>query len=87
MASGDHEMTPTGHLKRASLQQVCWWTWSAWHSVSFDSIVKSFKMTGISNNMDSTEDEHPWAGVNDKGTGDTRASDTSDTSEDDKDSY
>lgn len=60
MAAGSHEKTPTGRLKRASLQQVCQWILNAWRSLSVETIVKSFKVTGISNAMDGTEDDQLW---------------------------
>lgn len=60
MAGGHHEKTPTGRLKRASLQQVCEWILSAWSAVSFEVVAKSFKVTGISNCMNGTEDDRLW---------------------------
>lgn len=60
MAGGHHEKTPTGRLKRASLQQVCAWILSAWRAVSLETVAKSFKVTGISNSMDGTEDDRLW---------------------------
>ncbi|KAH7976440.1 hypothetical protein HPB52_014252 [Rhipicephalus sanguineus] len=60
MAGGHHEKTPTGRLKQASLQQVCAWILSAWRAVSFETVAKSFKVTGISNCTSGAEDERLW---------------------------
>lgn len=63
MAADIHERTPTGRLKRALLQQVCLWILSTWRSMLCDTIVKSFKVTGIANRMDGTEDDYLWEGA------------------------
>ncbi|KAH7976531.1 hypothetical protein HPB52_015824 [Rhipicephalus sanguineus] len=52
--------TPTGRLKRASLQQVCIWIMGAWRSFSVDTIAKSFQVTGLSNAMDGTTEDQLW---------------------------
>lgn len=57
MASANHEKTPTGRLKKAPLATVAQWIVSAWDSISSDLTSKSFKVTGISNNLDGTEDD------------------------------
>ena len=59
MAGGHHEKTPTGRLKRASLQ-VCAWILSASRAVSFETVAKSFKVTGISNCVNGTEEDRLW---------------------------
>lgn len=61
MASGGHEQTPTGRLKRASLATVLGWILSAWSSISTDIVCQSFKVTGISNSLDGTEDDFLWS--------------------------
>lgn len=57
MASTTHEKTPTGRLKRAPLATVAQWISSAWCLLSFDEVVKSFKVTVIANNLDGSEDD------------------------------
>lgn len=57
MAAGNHDVTPTGRLKRPSITQVCEWVKTSWAAVKTEIIVKSFKKCGISNAMDGTEDE------------------------------
>lgn len=59
MAAGDHE-TLSEKLKRASLQQVCEWILSVWCAVSLETVLNSFKVTGISNSVYSTEDNRLW---------------------------
>lgn len=81
MAVGHHEKTPTGRLRRASLQLVCSWILNAWRAVSTDIIVKSFKVTGISNAMDGTEDDWIHERADDPSSGD-KPSPSSDTDED-----
>lgn len=60
MASTVHQKTPTGRLKRASLVDVCGWILEAWSAVSFKIVENSFKVTGISNKLDGTEDDVIW---------------------------
>ncbi|KAG0418498.1 hypothetical protein HPB47_004846 [Ixodes persulcatus] len=60
MATTIHQKTPTGRLKRASLVEVCDWILKAWGAVSFNIVEKSFKVTGISNKLDGTEDDLIW---------------------------
>lgn len=57
IANGDHDETPTGRLKRAPLATVLGWILTAWNSVSTDIVSRSFKVTGISNDLDGTEDD------------------------------
>jgi hypothetical protein len=57
MAEGNHRYTPGGKIKRSPLETMCWWILGACDCVSSDVIVKSFKMAGISNALDGTEDE------------------------------
>jgi hypothetical protein len=51
-----HETTPTSRLKRATLMEMCQWILEAWRSILQDMIMKSFKVTGIYNKMDGSED-------------------------------
>jgi hypothetical protein len=59
-AQETQKTTPTGCLKRATLTEMCQWILEAWQSISQDMIVKSFKVTGISNKMDGSEDNFLW---------------------------
>ena len=56
MAAGNHDLTPTGRMKRPTITQVCEWVKRSWDSVKEDIVVKSFKKCGISNALDGTED-------------------------------
>jgi hypothetical protein len=49
-----------GRLKRAMLTEMCQWIPKAWQSISQDMIVKSFKVTSISNKLDGSEDDFLW---------------------------
>lgn len=60
MAQGGHTLTPTGKIKRPSVELVCSWVLEAWRSLPDDLIAKSFKKTGISNAMDGSEDDQLW---------------------------
>lgn len=33
MAAGNHDLTPTGRIKRPTITQVCEWVKTSWHSV------------------------------------------------------
>jgi hypothetical protein len=59
-AQKTHKTTPTGCLKRATLTETCLWILEAWQSISQDMIAKSFKVTGILNKMDRSEDDFLW---------------------------
>ncbi|KAG7154934.1 Pogo transposable element-like 32, partial [Homarus americanus] len=56
MTEGNHDMTPTGRMKRPSISKVCEWVLKSWYDIKTKVIVKSFKKCGISNAMDGTED-------------------------------
>lgn len=45
-----------GNLKKPNRQNVIDWVSTAWESVSEEIVIKSFKLTGISNALDGTED-------------------------------
>lgn len=57
MISGPKEYTAGGNQRRASYQQACEWTITAWDSISKETVIKSFKKCGISNAMDGSEDD------------------------------
>ncbi|KAF7247657.1 Allantoicase [Varanus komodoensis] len=55
MAAGNHDLAPTGRMKRPTITQVCEWVKTSWHSGK-EEIVQAFKKCGISNALDGTED-------------------------------
>lgn len=57
MAAGNHDLTPTGRMKRPTITQVCEWVKTSWDSVKDEIVVRSFKKCGISNALDGTEDD------------------------------
>jgi hypothetical protein len=59
-AQKTHETTLTGCLKRAMLTEMCSWILEVWWSISQGMTAKSFKVTGISNKMDGSEDDFLW---------------------------
>lgn len=59
-AGEDHQVTPTGKIKRASLTQVANWVMEAWRTISQDIIIKSFKKCCLTNSMDGSEDDALW---------------------------
>lgn len=56
----DHELTPAGRIKRASLSQVAKWVAAAWEDIPAEMIVRSFRKCSISNALDGTEDSALW---------------------------
>jgi hypothetical protein len=56
MSAPNHDLTPTGLMKRPTNTQVCGWV-ETWQSVKEEIVVKSFKKCGISNALDGTEDD------------------------------
>lgn len=60
MAAGDHDFTPSGKIRRPSVEVLCSWILEAWSTISDEVVVKSFKKTGISNALDGTEDDRLW---------------------------
>ena len=55
--SGEKTFTPKGNMRAPSLDLFLKWIKKAWDSITPEIIRKSFKKTGISNNLDGTEDE------------------------------
>jgi hypothetical protein len=51
MAKGGHELTPTGKIRRPSIEMMCDWIVRAWNMVSTKIITKSFLKTGITNTL------------------------------------
>lgn len=62
MAEGQHALTPSGKIRRPSVELLCDWIAEAWRMVGAAIIVNSFKKTGISNALDSSEDHLLWDG-------------------------
>lgn len=63
MAENVHELTPTGKIRKPSVELLCEWILRAWDMISSKVIEKSFKKTGISNALDGTEDDFLWRDV------------------------
>ncbi|KAM3915673.1 pogo transposable element with KRAB domain [Leptodactylus fuscus] len=57
MAAGNHDLTPTGRMKRPTITQVCEWVKTSWQAVKDETVVSSFKKCGISNALDGSEDD------------------------------
>ena len=53
-------MTSGGNIKRASCSQDAKWVVDTWNSVKIEMVQKPFKKTGISQNLDGTEDDLIW---------------------------
>ena len=60
MAEGGHSLTPTGKIRRPSIELMCSWIVRAWDMVDQGVIVTSFLKTGISNALDGSEDDALW---------------------------
>ncbi|KAH9377758.1 hypothetical protein HPB48_012173 [Haemaphysalis longicornis] len=58
MAQGEFALTPTGKIKRLFIELMRSWFLDAWYLLPADLISKSSKKTGISNALDSTNDDH-----------------------------
>ena len=53
----DRAKTKSGNLKQPTRQDAINWVSKAWYSISPDTLIKSFKVCGISNALDGTEDD------------------------------
>ena len=60
MVNGPFTYTPSGKKRAPSKEMVLWWIDRAWNEISVELITKSFKSCGITNALDSTEDEAVW---------------------------
>ena len=56
-----------GNIKKPSISLVLSWVTSVWEDIPEDMVKKSFLKTGISNDLDGTEDDKLW---DDKGNSD-----------------
>ena len=54
--NGKQEFT-AGNPKSAPLEVIVGWIVKAWDSISSDIIVNSFRVSGLTNNLDRSEDE------------------------------
>lgn len=70
MADRNHNLTPTGKIRRPSIDMLCGWILEAWSEIPGDMIIRSFKKTGISNSLDGTEDDALWADDDDEAASD-----------------
>ena len=53
----DRAKTKSGNLKQPTRQDAINWVSKAWDSISPDTLIKSFKVCGISNALNGTEDD------------------------------
>ncbi len=56
MDIGEKSYTTAGNLRAPSIATLCSWIVAAWDSLSSDMILKSFKVCGVSNAVDGSED-------------------------------
>ena len=52
-----HEFTPSGNLKKPSVNDMSDWVLQSWNAILESMVAKSFKKCCISNAMDGTEDD------------------------------
>ncbi|KAH7978622.1 hypothetical protein HPB49_006154 [Dermacentor silvarum] len=57
MAAGQHDLTPSGKIRRPSVEVLCSWIVEAWSGISEEVVAKNAKKTSISNALDGTEDD------------------------------
>lgn len=61
MQEADSHLTPTGKVRKPTINEVCHWVIHSWAGVKKEVVVKSFLKCGISNALDGTEDEEVYA--------------------------
>ena len=71
VAAGNHDLTPTGRMKRPTITQVREWVKTSWQSAEDETVVRSFKKWGISNALDSSEDDLLYEQSEDSDTSDS----------------
>lgn len=64
MLEGDHELTPSGNIKKPSLPLICNWILAAWDKIKPETIRHGFKKCCLSNAMDGSEDDVLWEDCN-----------------------
>ena len=57
---GEHTYTPGGRMRKPTIKLMLKWISDAWENLLETIIIKSFKKTGISNELDGTEDDLTW---------------------------
>ena len=60
--------SPVGNIKRASLPTVSQWVVETWRGIKPESVSYSVKKCGISNRLDSTEDDILWEEIDEQST-------------------
>lgn len=68
LIDGEHALTPAGHLKRATLDDLARWTHDAWKALLWAMVVHSFKKCGLSNALDGKQGQLSVAYGQRKGT-------------------
>lgn len=81
LTSEDHQFTPTGRIKRASLGQLADWIAAAWNEIPDEAIIRAFKKCCISNAMDGSEDDALWDELSNKEDSDVADEDDNDDNE------
>ena len=71
VAAGNHDLTPTGRMKRPTITQVREWVKTSWQSAEDETVVRSFKTCGISNALDGSEDDILYEQSEDSDTSDS----------------
>uniref|UniRef100_A0A1B0BTX8 DDE-1 domain-containing protein n=1 Tax=Glossina palpalis gambiensis TaxID=67801 RepID=A0A1B0BTX8_9MUSC len=57
MTKPNNDVRPTARMKRPTIPDVCTWMKNSWEAAKEERIMKSFKICGISNVVDCTEDD------------------------------
>lgn len=58
MATTEHQFTPSGRIKKPSLEFMVSWIAKAWNEIEKDIIIHAFKKCCISNALDGSEDDY-----------------------------
>lgn len=66
LLSGNHQLTPTGKIRKPSVALLGQWILASWNDMKSESIVKGFKKCCISNAMDGSEDNVLWQNSEDE---------------------
>ena len=82
MVNGPFTYTLSGKKRAPSKELVLQWIHKAWQEIPADLVANSFKSCGISNALDSTEDEAVWE---EEGAGADEADDEFDTDSEQED--
>lgn len=60
LTSEEHQLTPNGRIRHASLGQLANWIATAWNKIPDETVITAFKKCCISNTMDGSEDDALW---------------------------